>query len=214
MPPLVKCLGLVLVVAWPGGLTATATAMAQTPAPIDANLRRPETASSPGVAPFDARNQVQPRPQPPPPTRRDAPIPLAPCGHAGHSETTKAVQGLPALGPMEAAWPSCWGSSWLSPGRCARTAPKGTTLLPGEVVEVLGRAPLAGRQQMHLLRCGNKLLLVSVTPAGAETLTEVTEPAEVDRLAGLCRQAHPQSATTAFRQIFQQFGARSEDRNA
>ena len=66
---------------------------------------------------------------------------------------------------------------------------KSATLLPTEVVEVLGRAPLAGRQQMHLLRCGNKLLLVSVTPTGAETLTEVTDPVEVDRLSGLCRQA-------------------------
>jgi hypothetical protein len=66
---------------------------------------------------------------------------------------------------------------------------------------------------MHLLRCGNKLLLVSVTPAGAETLTEVTDPLEVDRLAGLCRQAHAQSATVAFRQVFQQLGARSEKRD-
>jgi flagellar biogenesis protein FliO len=81
------------------------------------------------------------------------------------------------------------------------------TVLPGEVFEVLGRAPMTGRQQVHLLRCGNKLVLVSVTPAGAETLTEVTDPAEVDRLAGLCRQAHPQSATAAFRQIFAQFAA-------
>ncbi len=211
MPPLVKCLGLVLVVAWPSSLTATATAIAQTPAPIDANLRRPETSSSRGVAPFDARNQAQP--QPLPPARYDAPIPLAPSGHAGPSETTKAVQGLPALGPMVSGLAIVLGLFLAVAWALRRTAPKGTTLLPGEVVEVLGRAPLAGRQQMHLLRCGNKLLLVSVTPAGAETLTEVTEPVEVDRLAGLCRQAHPQSATTAFRQIFQQFGARSEDRH-
>jgi flagellar biogenesis protein FliO len=212
MPPLVKCLGLVLVVAWPGGLTATATA--QTPAPIDANVRRPETSLSPGIAPFDARNQAQPQPPPPPLPRHDAPIPLAPPGHAGPSETTKPVQGLPALGPMASGLAIVLGLFLAVAWALRRTAPKGTMLLPGEVVEVLGRAPLAGRQQMHLLRCGNKLLLVSVTPAGAETLTEVTEPAEVDRLAGLCRQAHPRSATTAFRQIFQQFGAGSEDRNA
>jgi len=85
-----------------------------------------------------------------------------------------------------------------------RAAPKSLTPLPAEVVEVLGRAPLAGRQQMHLLRCGRKLLLVSVTPAGAETLTEITDPAEVDRLAGLCQQARPGSTTAAFRQVFQQ----------
>jgi flagellar biogenesis protein FliO len=85
-----------------------------------------------------------------------------------------------------------------------RSAPQGLTRLPGEVFEILGRAPLAGKQQVHLLRCGTKLLLVSVTPAGAETLTEITDPKEVDRLAGLCCQAHPQSSSAAFRQIFEQ----------
>ena len=64
--------------------------------------------------------------------------------------------------------------------------------------------PLGARQQVQLLRCGNKLLLVSITPGGAETLTEVTDPLEVDRIAGICQQAHPKSATTAFRQVFQQ----------
>ena len=46
---------------------------------------------------------------------------------------------------------------------------------------------------------------------GVETLTEITEPEEVDRLAGICRQAHPDSTTAAFRQVFQQFaGQRTE----
>ncbi len=91
--------------------------------------------------------------------------------------------------------------------RCA--APRGLTVLPSEVVEVLGRAPLAGRQQLHLLRCGKKLILVSVTPAGAETLTEITEPEEVDRLAGLCQQARPNSATAAFRQVLRQLAGQN-----
>ena len=86
-----------------------------------------------------------------------------------------------------------------------RSLPAGAALLPREVVEVLGRTPLAGRQQAHLLRIGNKLLLVHVTPAGAETLTEVSDPVEVDRLAGLCRAAQPQSSTDTFQRILQQF---------
>jgi hypothetical protein len=59
---------------------------------------------------------------------------------------------------------------------------------------------------MQLIRCGHKLLLVCISAAGAETLTEITDPQEVDRLAGLCRQAHPHSATASFQQVFQQFG--------
>ena len=91
-----------------------------------------------------------------------------------------------------------------------RAAPGGSALLPGEVVELLGRAALAGRTQIHLLRVGNKLLLLSISTAGVETLTEITDPDEVNRLAGLCRQAQPGSTTAAFRQVLQQLsGARA-----
>ena len=87
-----------------------------------------------------------------------------------------------------------------------RGMPAGPALLPREAVEVLGRTPLAGRQQAHLVRCGNKVLLVYLAQGVAETLTEITDPLEVDRLVGLCRQAHPQSTTASFRQVLQQFG--------
>jgi flagellar biogenesis protein FliO len=77
-------------------------------------------------------------------------------------------------------------------------------MLPGDVVSVLGRVPLAARQFAELLRVGNKLVLVSITPTGAEPLTEVTDPVEVDRLLGLCQQNNPHSTTKAFEQVFQQ----------
>ena len=49
-----------------------------------------------------------------------------------------------------------------------RSLPTSSRRLPSDVVETLGRAPLVGRQQMHVLRFGNKLLLVSVSPTGAD----------------------------------------------
>jgi len=102
---------------------------------------------------------------------------------------------------------AAWRSYWTFP-HCrldhAQDRSAGITAVAPEVFELFGRAPLGARQQVQLLRCGNKLLLVSVTAAGAETLTEVTDPIEVDRIAGLCRQAHPKRAATAFRQVFQQ----------
>ncbi len=73
--------------------------------------------------------------------------------------------------------------------------------LPAEVIECLGRAPLVGRQQMQLVRLGHKLVLLSVTNTEARPLCEVTDPLEVDRLAGLCEQTRPESATANFRQI-------------
>lgn len=77
-------------------------------------------------------------------------------------------------------------------------------ILPADAVSVLGRVPLTGRQMAELLRVGNKLVLVAITPGGAETLTEVTDPIEVDRLMGMCQQHDRHSTTKAFEQVFQQ----------
>jgi flagellar biogenesis protein FliO len=88
--------------------------------------------------------------------------------------------------------------------RGGRGIPGRRGTLPTDVVSVLGRVPLAARQFAELLRVGNKLVLVSLTPNGAETLTEITDAAEVDRLLGLCQQNNPFSTTKAFEQVFQQ----------
>ena len=72
-----------------------------------------------------------------------------------------------------------------------RGMPKGSTSLPREAVEVLGRAQLVGRQQVHLVRCGNKIVLLNVSPSGVEALTEITDPAEVDRLHSVCQPPSP-----------------------
>jgi len=90
---------------------------------------------------------------------------------------------------------------WLS----RKTAPKGLAPLPGEVFESLGRAPLTARQQMQLIRLGNKLVLLSVTSTGAETLTEITDVDEVNRLAGLCQQGRSGSISDTFRQVLSQY---------
>ena len=81
-------------------------------------------------------------------------------------------------------------------------------LLPREVVEVLGRAPLADRKQMQLLRLGNKLVLIAVSPTGTDALAEITDPVEVDRLTGYCYQGHPNSSTVAFHKVFKSFERR------
>jgi flagellar biogenesis protein FliO len=86
--------------------------------------------------------------------------------------------------------------------RGGRTAGRGN--LPADVVSVIGRVPLAARQFAELLRVGNKLVLVSLTPNGAQPISEVTDPAEVDRLLGLCQQNNPHSTTKAFEQVFRQ----------
>ena len=84
--------------------------------------------------------------------------------------------------------------------------PKGSARLPDEIIEVLGRTTLAAKQSLHLVRVGGKLIVVSVTATGTETLTEITDPGEVARILAACQQHHIHSSSTAFRQVFEQLG--------
>jgi flagellar biogenesis protein FliO len=76
--------------------------------------------------------------------------------------------------------------------------------LPKNVVQVLGRTSIAPRQQMLLVRFGSKLVLVSMIQGEARTISEITDPLEVDQLAGLCEGHSSGSATSSFREILTQ----------
>jgi flagellar protein FliO/FliZ len=78
--------------------------------------------------------------------------------------------------------------------------------LPKQVVSILGRTPLAPRQQLVLVRFGSKLVLVSMIQGEARTISEITDPLEVDQLAGLCESSQPGSITSSFRSVLQQAG--------
>ena len=156
--------------------------------------------------PAAAVSQPVARPIPLAPAGEKSSLPLRPPGPSSHTKRDRSL-GLPSVVTVAGSLAVVLGIFFLVARVMRRAAPPGSVALPGEVFEVLGRAPMASRQQVHLLRCGSKLVLVSVTPAGAETLTEITDPIEVDRLAGLCQQARPNSATAAFRQVFGQFSA-------
>ncbi len=58
--------------------------------------------------------------------------------------------------------------------------------LPIEAVELLGRRLLEQKVAIHLVRCGGRVLVLSVSPEGARTLSEITDPAEVRRLVDAC----------------------------
>jgi flagellar biogenesis protein FliO len=95
-----------------------------------------------------------------------------------------------------------FGLAWLT----RRSQPKQLGKLPGEVIEVLGKAPLTKGQEMQLIRVGAKLLLICVTPTGCETLTEISDHNEVDRLSAICRSSSPSSMTAAFNQVLSGIG--------
>ncbi len=66
-------------------------------------------------------------------------------------------------------------------------SPGGVPELPREVFEALGKSTLVGRQQIYLLRCGEKLFLVSVSQNGLDRIGEIDNPAEVERITRRCR---------------------------
>jgi flagellar biogenesis protein FliO len=88
-----------------------------------------------------------------------------------------------------------------------KVQPKGAGALPLEVIEVLGRSTLTKGQNLQLVRIGGKLVLLCVTAHGSETLTEINDADEVERLATLCRQSGPKSVSAAFRDVLAQVGS-------
>jgi flagellar biogenesis protein FliO len=134
------------------------------------------------------------------------PLPFSPPtsaqrGDAQAGPTKPLVTGAASLGIVLGLFLLVvWVARRGTPGRSA--------LVPSEAVEVLGRAPFVARQYVHIVRCGNKLLLVYFSQHGAQTLTEITDPAEVERLVGLCQGV---SAAGPLRQLLQ-FGSRGRDR--
>ncbi|HZL88059.1 MAG TPA: flagellar biosynthetic protein FliO [Pirellulaceae bacterium] len=89
---------------------------------------------------------------------------------------------------------------WLS----RRFAPAGAAQLPKEAVELLGRTTVSGQHTLQLLRVGGRLLLVALSPHGATTLTQISDPAEVERLTALCQRQRPQSVSASFRDTIRQ----------
>ncbi len=77
--------------------------------------------------------------------------------------------------------------------------------LPTEAVQVLGRAPLAGRQWMQLVQVGNKLVMLSVNANQVDTITEITDSKEVERLVALCHKDQPNHLRQTFQQVLDQY---------
>ena len=149
-----------------------------------------------------------------PPPAAALPVTPAPLRLAPRSDARKQPLDKPAAPSVTSALGTVVGSlsvvlglflviAWCS----RRFAPAGATQLPKEAIELLGRAPLAGRTQAQLLRVGNKLLLVALSPTGMETLTEISDAGEVEHLTALCRRNRPGSSQAAFDQVLNQLAS-------
>jgi flagellar biogenesis protein FliO len=175
----------------------------------------PRVLDTPSTAPLRLPARLQP--------------PNAPTEPIGGSGVTQAVHSKPqplsappkqpggaSEKPNMPLWASGAGSLALVLGVfllvvwvVRRAIPGGSAQLPREALEVLGRAPLFARNNAYLVRCGSKLLLLNVSPTAVETLTEITDPDEVDRLRALCQRGYGGAAST-FRQALAGYARHDE----
>jgi len=145
--------------------------------------------------------QAEVTPLRPAETKRPLPLAAPPAEGRGapRGEIPTLLTGAGSLGIV-------LGLFLLAVWAVRRGMPKHAALVPRDAVEVLGRAALVGKQQMHLVRCGNKILLLYASPSGVETLTEITDPDEVDRLSGICQPTLPRSEPASFRNVLEGIG--------
>ena len=148
-----------------------------------------------------ARSELAPSSRPLAPASKPS-SKLAPPGGDSDAKSRPAGSGmLGVVGSLVVVLGLFLIAAWIM----RRSLPQQNRTLPKEAVETLGRIPFPARQQGQLLRVGNKLVLVSFSAAGAHVIAEVTDPLEVDRLAGLCAQNDPHGATRSFRDVVDGF---------
>jgi flagellar protein FliO/FliZ len=93
----------------------------------------------------------------------------------------------------------------LSAKLLRKSLPAAQKGLPPEVIRVLGRKPLDYRHTIHLVRCGSKLLVLGSSQEGLTTLSEITDPVEIDYLAGMCESRESQTLGQGFGQFFRKY---------
>ena len=105
----------------------------------------------------------------PPSHQRSAPTSpsLAPRQAEPGADAERKPSGLPSMVTVVGSLVLVLGVFLFGVWLFRKTTPAGFGVLPIEAFESLGRARLTTRQQVHLLRCGNKVLLVSVGVASA-----------------------------------------------
>jgi flagellar biogenesis protein FliO len=93
----------------------------------------------------------------------------------------------------------------LSAKLLRKSLPAAQKSLPPEVIKILGRKPLDYRHTIHLVRCGSRLLVLGSSQEGLTTLAEITDPVEIDSLAGLCESRESPSLAQGFSQFFRKY---------
>ena len=82
-----------------------------------------------------------------------------------------------------------------------RFAPRAVRMYSSESLRVLSRTFVGPKQMVCLLKAPGRLLIVGSTQQTVTLLSEITDPAEIERIAGLYESTSPKGASAAFREI-------------
>jgi flagellar biogenesis protein FliO len=160
------------------------------------------------------------------------PLPVTPVGRMGTEQSSDPLE-QPLPGPSQSANRQEPGSARALPGLgqgaksllqtgvalaivlallfgfvwvFKRTAPKSLLPLPIETVQVLGNAPLHGKQHLRLIRLGRRVLLLAVSETTSQTLADVTDPDEVQYLLELCQRTSSRTEAQTFDAVLREHG--------
>lgn len=158
-----------------------------------ADSRMPTEASARGAATVGA------------PAHDHPPLPLAPRNRTVSLGANKSPSAGRSLATVLTTL-ACVGSLLLVVAWFVRRGPLADRGLPAEVFQHLGTKPLNSRQSIHVLRFGDKLLLVGGTATGLQSLGELTDPADVQRLADLCRPASTRAIASTLQRVVADWG--------
>ncbi len=146
-------------------------------------------------------------------TARDAGLLPPRTSHTGPQKDGKGgTQTIKKNQPVGSGWWTTAGALaavlalvFLAAKVVRKSVPAAQKTLPPEVVQVLGRKALDYRHTIHLVRFGSRMLMLGTSQEGMRTLSEISDPVEIDYLAGLCKPSEPASVATTFSQLFQRF---------
>lgn len=114
-------------------------------------------------------------------------LPLPSRSHAADSSHSKSVSSASSLFSTTISLGLIVGTIFLVGRWMKRNGFQGTRSLPIEAFELLGRRQIESRVAVHLVRCGNRILILGVGAGGVRTLSEIDDPTEVERLTSTCQ---------------------------
>ena len=85
-----------------------------------------------------------------------------------------------------------------------RNGAKVSSKLPADIIQVLGTMPIDAKRKFQLVRLGSKLLLLSVTEKSVQTVSEITDPVEVEYFVSRLQKGKTAEAFNSMRQMMAQ----------